>query len=482
MVFKKIDVQMGAVSSDDDIRIKLCDNSKCCTTKVLSNLLSGEWVAKKKETWDGSKLGNCSQILFSDRLTAIEASILKDGKRAGPEVVHMNLTGQIGSDKKNIKVYRCGSYKLSSTDRQKSGFCQINNPARNPSLSTPTNFNVNKVTVQMGDDGTNDDVSLEICNQKSSINCCDTGKLDKSLSDDWSKNDKEVWEKKYLGGCKDKTFDACKGFDVALKKGAGKDSVKVSSITLELTDPKNSNTAKTNFVCSDYNVGATDSVRRRSCSLDSKSSLSCPKPTGTIPRGPAPTAKPRPSRLPSPSGNSRPSSGSDESVRINSFKVEMGNDGTSDPVTVRVCSDTEDVDVCCETPVLNKAGGVNWSRGGVETWPGISLGRCSGQTLPTVPRTTVTNLLETKLEVTVNKKGKDKMVIDNLFIETENSQGVTRRFKCPKFRVDSEKATQSCYTQFAKPSLTTARPGPCLRSGRNCASSTTRPPFRSGSG
>ena len=162
MVFKKIDVQMGAVSSDDDIRIKLCDNSKCCTTKVLSNLLSGEWVAKKKESWDGSKLGNCSQILFSDRLTAIEASILKDGKRAGPEVVHMNLTGQIGSDKKNIKVYRCGSYKLSSTDRQKSGFCQINNPARNPSLSSPTNYNVNKVTVQMGDDGTNDDVSLEV--------------------------------------------------------------------------------------------------------------------------------------------------------------------------------------------------------------------------------------------------------------------------------------------------------------------------------
>ena len=56
------------------------------------------------------------------------------------------------------------------------------------------------------------------------------------------------------------------------------------------------------------------------------------------------------------------------------------------------------------------------------------------------------------------------------------------RFKCPRIRVDGEKATQSCYTQFAKPSVTTARPGPCLRSGRNCASSTTRPPFRSGSG
>merc|ERR1711899_562387 len=82
MVFKKMEVQMGAVGSDDDIRIKICDSSKCCTTKVLSNLLSGEWRAKKKETRDGSKLGNCSQILFDDKLSAIEVTLLKDGKRA----------------------------------------------------------------------------------------------------------------------------------------------------------------------------------------------------------------------------------------------------------------------------------------------------------------------------------------------------------------------------------------------------------------
>ena len=150
---------MGAVGSDDDIRVKICDLSKCCTTKVLSNLLSGEWRAKKKETWDGSKLGNCSQILFDDKLSSIEASILKDGKRAGPEVVSINITGQIGSDKKNIKVYKCGSYKLSTRDNQKSGFCVSNSsPSRSPSLSS---YSVSKISVQMGDDGTNDDVSLE---------------------------------------------------------------------------------------------------------------------------------------------------------------------------------------------------------------------------------------------------------------------------------------------------------------------------------
>jgi len=479
LVFKKIDVQMGAVGSDDDIRVKICDNSKCCTTKVLSNLLSSEWVAKKKETWDGGKLGNCSQILFSE-LASIEASILKNGKKNGPEVVSMNLTAQIGKDKKNVKLYRCGGYKLSTRDNKKSGFCLTNSPPSSPSLSRQSSYGVNKVTVQMGDDGTNDDVSLEICNEKSSINCCNTGKLDKSLSDDWSKNDLETWNKKEIGACKTKSFDACKGFDVSIKKGTGKDSLKVSSITLELSDAQNSNNVK-KFVCNDYTVGATDTVRRRSCtSLDSKASLNCPKPTGTNPRGPPPTAKPRPSLLPTSKTSS--SGGSEENVTIKSFKVEMGNDGTSDPVTVTVCSDTEDVDVCCETPVLSKSGGVNWSRGGDETWPSISLGRCSGQSLPTKARTTVTNLLETKLQLTINKKGKDKMLIDNFYIETENSLGAKRRFKCPRFRVDSEKATQSCYTQFAKAAATTARPGPCLRSGKNCASSTTRPPFRSGSG
>merc|ERR1712168_1014769 len=91
MIFKKIDVQMGAVGSDDDIRVKICDTTKCCTTSKLSNLLGSEWVAKKKETWDGGKLGNCSQILFDDKLSSIEASILKNGKKDGPEVANMNI-------------------------------------------------------------------------------------------------------------------------------------------------------------------------------------------------------------------------------------------------------------------------------------------------------------------------------------------------------------------------------------------------------
>jgi len=282
MVFKKLEVQMGAVGSDDDIRVKICDGVLCCTTDKLSNLLTSEWVANKKEKWDGGKLGNCSRTQFSDKLSSIGVIILKNGKKDGLEVAHMNITGQIGKDKKMVTVFKCGSYKLSKTDKEKSGVCVDKNLQTEkflppPSLPPKTSYTVNMISVQMGDDGTDDDVSLEVCSDK---DCCDTGKLDKRLRDDWKKKKLEKWEKKHLGACKDKTFDACKGFEVAIKKKASKDTLKVTTITLELADSKKSSVKK-NFVCSDYSHGAKDTVTKRQCKLDSRSSLNCSPKTKT---------------------------------------------------------------------------------------------------------------------------------------------------------------------------------------------------------
>ena len=182
VVVKKIEVQMGAVGSDDDIRIKMCEGSKCCTTDKLSNILGSEWDAKKKEKWDGGKLGNCSDVSFSDNLPFLDATIIKKGKKdkEGPEVVNMNITGRIGKDKKNVVIFNCGIYKLSKTDRQKSGKCinpkyvaPVSKSLPPPSLSTVpivANYNINKISVQMGDDGTDDDVSLEVNFKTNRIN------------------------------------------------------------------------------------------------------------------------------------------------------------------------------------------------------------------------------------------------------------------------------------------------------------------------
>jgi len=491
MTFKKIDVQMGGAGSDDDMRVRICDASKCCTTKKLSHTFGSEWVAKKKETWDGSDMGNCSGILFDEKLSAVEVVILKSGKKSSPEITALNVTGQIGSNKKNLQVYLCQNYKFTKNDAQKASFCRSNktpSPAsRSPSVSSSTSstpsHSISEVVVFIGDDGTNDDVSLEICSEKSSLNCCDTGHLDSSFSDDWSKNDKETWPNKKLGACKTASFDACKGIDVAIKKkSGGKDSLKVSNITVALKKPNEKSTSAM-FICPTYSVAASDTVKRNTCTLDRSSSVSCSS-SGSRPsspsRSPSPSRPSSPSRSPTPAPRpSKPSTGPclrsgtncGETVSITSFEVELGSDGSSDPVTARICSDTGDVDVCCETPKLSKPGSNNWSRG-KETWPTITLGNCNGEKFPTEARTTVTNLNEATLELTLNKKGRDNMQIQEFYINTQNQNGVSRRFKCGRFAVDKERVTKECYAQYPKSSATTRRPG----------ATTTRPPFRSGSG
>ena len=68
-------------------------------------MLSSEWKKNKKETWDGGKLGNCSDILFDDKLSSIEVSILKALSKKDPlEVTSMVLSAQVGSDKKKVQM------------------------------------------------------------------------------------------------------------------------------------------------------------------------------------------------------------------------------------------------------------------------------------------------------------------------------------------------------------------------------------------
>ena len=103
------------------------------------------------------------------------------------------------------------------------------------------------------------------------------------------------------------------------------------------------------FVCKDYVVGASDTIVKRSCSLDSTSSkLSCPKtpPGGSKLPTPAPrpssvTNKPPTSPPRSPSAPSGPCLRSGKNceegvVTITSFEVQTAADGTEDPITAGV--------------------------------------------------------------------------------------------------------------------------------------------------
>jgi len=165
------------------------------------------------------------------------------------------------------------------------------------------------------------------------LTCCDTGKLSGLLSNDWSKNDKETWKNKDLGPCKTKPFNACRGFDVAVKKKSGKDSLKVKDITLELVDTKDAKKTQ-KFVCSNYIVGPTDTVKRNTCVA--QTNLNCPK---SLP----PTTKRTTTKKPPVTPGSGPClrSGKNcgtpsDNVILKEFFVEVGRDGTRDTVKAKV--------------------------------------------------------------------------------------------------------------------------------------------------
>merc|ERR1719481_2120093 len=235
MIFKKIDVQMGAVGSDDDIRIKICDTSKCCTTKELSNTFSSEWKAGKLETWDGRDLGNCSSILFDDKLASLEVSIVKElSKKDALEVTSLELSAQVGSDKKNTQMFKCGSYKFSNKDAIKSNFCTseksssrttsrtatTRKPAAPASAGALPNLQLKKILVQVGATGTDESVNMQVCDSQ---RCCTTKELSHTLSSEWVKNKLETWDGRKLGNCSDILFSAgASSLEVAVIKSIKK--------------------------------------------------------------------------------------------------------------------------------------------------------------------------------------------------------------------------------------------------------------------
>ena len=85
---------------------------------------------------------------------------------------------------------------------------------RRPTTRRPTtrvnteDIKIKRIEVQVGanrTDGTDDDVAVKVCSEDGRV-CCSTGKLDKRLKDDWSRNDNETWDGKALGECQTKKF------------------------------------------------------------------------------------------------------------------------------------------------------------------------------------------------------------------------------------------------------------------------------------
>ena len=175
MQITEFKVNMGAVGSDDDIRIATCDTSKCCTTEVLYNLFSGEWRANKSETWKGDKLGNCSEIIFDADSSRLNVSIVRLGDRPGPAVASLLVIGQTLGNLSDTKQFQCGAYNLGASDSVQSVLCskvasvsEISQPRADSAMT------ISQIDVQMGSQGTDEDMRVKICDNKS---CCTTGVL-----------------------------------------------------------------------------------------------------------------------------------------------------------------------------------------------------------------------------------------------------------------------------------------------------------------
>merc|ERR1719370_2773857 len=83
------------------------------------------------------------------------------------------------------------------------------------SPQSTSRFHQRKFQVQIGAQGTDDDVRIKVCSDDKNDKkaCCTTPPLKKTFSDDWSSNDLEQWGPYYFGPCKGKKFLVRRGLD-----------------------------------------------------------------------------------------------------------------------------------------------------------------------------------------------------------------------------------------------------------------------------
>lgn len=321
---------------------------------------------------------------------------------------------------------------------------------------------VSKLVVQVGPDGTNEDVTAKLCSDDKT-SCCETDVLKSLLSDDWSPNDLENWGPRFFGACKDKRFKIQRGLELALDK-KGTDTLGVQSIFIEAdTINKDGKLETERYECGAYNIGGKAGINGTSSTSQSKFCKTSPYVY----------------------------------ERVKQIKVTVGNDGTNDNVRVEVCSDVNDV--CCRTP-LSSLLADDWSKNDEEVWKESDLGDCK------------TMLYKVSAiggpRFTLVKDGKDDLIVNKVIVDTEDVYGEKYQYDCGDFKLESQ--GQECVpgvncsqTKVCKKSkvvagaaaaaaaaagaTTTAPSTSTTRSERIATSTTaanstttTRPPFRSG--
>ena len=172
--------------------LQICSDAStsCCSTPPLKRTFHDDWSQNDLEEWKAKYLGDCAgkKLLVEKGLGVTLSKEGKDTLEVTSIIVEASSTE--GSMKESFK---CGPWSIVEGAKPAGGASK---------LCPPSDFKyeaVKTIVATMGNEGTNDDVKVDICSDVDSA-CCQT-KLSSLLSDDWSKNDIETWKGSDLRKC-----------------------------------------------------------------------------------------------------------------------------------------------------------------------------------------------------------------------------------------------------------------------------------------
>ena len=110
---------------------------------------------------------------------------------------------------------------------------------------------IEKAIFKMGPDGTDDDVTVKIASDSNNVTC--GTKLSHTLSDDWRRNQEEVWLKKDFGNCRKLQYKITRAPIFSVTKN-GKDNLVVRSSTFYLRRQDSDTAQTTKYECGPFEI------------------------------------------------------------------------------------------------------------------------------------------------------------------------------------------------------------------------------------
>jgi len=281
---------------------------------------------------------------------------------------------------------------------------------------------IKEIVVKIGAVGTDDDVTLQICSDYDTSQCCKTPVLSSLFSDDWSRNDTETWKGKSIGNCSTIPFKVQNQLLLTITK-SGKSKLLVDHITIVAQSPDKKITELEQFKCFNFEIGGTKlPTQTKFCNTDPY-----------------------------------------HYQQIVKAIFQMGPDGTDDDVIFKIASDSNTV-TCSHK--LSHTFSDDWRRNKLETWLKKDFGQCKDKLYK------ITNAPVFSL----SKKGKDNLVVRSSEIHMKRMDtGAETKYNCGGFELKGDcKDASFCTKTFTNCQKSVVSAGKASAATTQRPSTTTR--------